>query len=468
MTKSAWKPQPGAQLAAVQARSIDELLFGGSRGGGKSDYLLGDYLQDVELYKEHWRGIIFRKSFSELEELISRSKEIYSCTGANFSETKKTWTFPNKATLKLRFLESGRDAVKYQGHQYSWIGWDELGNWSDFEGYNKLKACLRSAGNVKHKRIRASANPGGAGHQLIKKYFIEHAPTGYKLRVDEKTKAKICYIPSRVWDNAILLENDPTYIDRLKGVGSDALVKAWLYGDWDVIEGAYFDTFSVENHVLEPFKIPEHWLKFRSFDWGSSAPSACLWFAMATENSIVPRGSLIVYRELYTMADKPNEGLKLSVEEVAEQIRKLTVHNIDYSVADPSIFKEEGGESIGEKFFKNGVNFQRADNVRLAGWENIRSRLNGDGEKPTLYFFSTCINLIRTLPALQHDRRHPEDLDTDAEDHLADALRYGVNSRASVKEKPEEVINYIKPGIEKITVNDLFNFNNNSNQRSRI
>src|SRR4051812_29393640 len=153
-------------------------MFGGARGGGKSDYLLGDFLQDID-QGEKWAGIIFRRSYPELEELIKRAKAIYLPLGATWKVADKTFVFPTGATLKMRHVDTEDDCEKYQGHQYAWIGWDELTNWPNLNSYKKLKACLRGAsdGGVRFKRIRCSANPGGVGHHAVKAYFVDPCPT---------------------------------------------------------------------------------------------------------------------------------------------------------------------------------------------------------------------------------------------------------------------------------------------------
>ncbi len=153
-----WEPQPGPQALAIGAQFVQELMFGGARGGGKSDFLLGDFLQDIHL-GAIWRGILFRKSYPELEELITRAKEIYAPFGAIYKVADKTFVFPSGATLKMRHVETESDCDKYQGHQYTWIGWDELTNWADLKSYKKLKACLRSAHGVERGRQRRYPYP---------------------------------------------------------------------------------------------------------------------------------------------------------------------------------------------------------------------------------------------------------------------------------------------------------------------
>ena len=485
-----WEPQPGPQSLAVAAQFVTEIMFGGARGGGKSDYLLGDFLQDIDK-GEDWAGIIFRRSYPELEELIKRAKQIYlqPVYGAVWKVADKTFVFPSGATLKMRHVDTEDDCEKYQGHQYAWIGWDELTNWPNLNSYKKLKACLRNASpKIPFKRIRCSANPGGVGHHAVKAYFVDPCPTGLELlestqivdQYDEKTRTFVklpwtttrMFIPSKVQDNVILMRNDPGYIARLHEIGSPELVRAWLEGDWSVITGAYFPEFSQQKHVIKPFKVPEHWVRFRCMDWGSATPFANYWIAVVSEahelpdGRYMPSGALVVYRELYGWNGTPNVGLRWPATRVAEEIKKLEVGDkITYGVIDPSAYSNQSGPSHAERMATVGVLFRKADNNRLGGWDMIRDRLcglEGDPEKdygvglPMIYFFSTCVHIIRTLPALQHDLNDPEDCNTDGEDHAPDALRYGVMSRPWKRPKPQSRTEPEVKLLQSATMDDLW------------
>lgn len=435
-----WSPQPGPQFSAIEADWCPELLYGGARGGGKTDFLIGDFVQDVARYKELWQGIIFRRTYDpELRETMARAAQLFPSVGGTWLASDREWVWANGAKLRLRHLDNPADAMRYQGHQYVWIGWDELTQWPTDEGYRAMLGTLRSSGEVPTKRIRATANPGGPGHQWVKARFIDPAPGGYVPIQDADTKMERMFIPSRVRDNRILLANDPGYADRLRGVGSEQLVRAWLDGDWDVVEGAFFDNWSGERHVVRPVELPAYWTRFRSFDWGSARPFSVGWYAVSDgELPQFPKGALVRYREWYGMAPgQPNVGLKLTSEDIAKGIAEREKgEKIAYGVADPAVFKVDDGPSIGEKLARAGVRFNPADNSRIAGWAQVRSRLEGEDEKPMLYVFSTCPHLIRTLPALQHDDHRPEDVDTDGEDHAGDELRYACMSRPYVKAKP--------------------------------
>lgn len=489
-----WEPQPGPQSLAVAAQFVTEVMFGGARGGGKSDYLLGDFLQDIHL-GDKWAGIIFRKSYPELEELIKRAKQMYQPYGAIWKVADKTFVFPTGATLKMRHVDTEDDCDKYQGHQYAWIGWDELTNWPNLNSYKKLKACLRSAHGVPFKRIRCSANPGGVGHHAVKAYFVDPCATGMELievteLIDQfdpltGTLTKMpwtttrIYIPSKVQDNKILMTNDPGYIARLHEIGSPELVKAWLDGDWNVITGAYFPEFSLTKHVLAPFKIPTHWMRFRSMDWGSATPFCVLWHAVASEDydlpdgRVIPPGAIITYRELYGWNGTPNVGLRWSATRVAQEIKKAELGDrIVYGVIDPSAYSNQSGPSHAERMAVEGVIFRKADNNRIGGWDIVRDRLCGiEGDSnvaygvgvPMWYVFSTCAHIIRTLPALQHDLNDPEDCNTDGEDHAPDTLRYGFMSRPWRRPRPPLPSEANVKLLQNATMNDLWEAHELSN-----
>lgn len=456
-----WSPQPGPQTEAILATWCKELLYGGAVGGGKSDYLLGDFLQDVYEYAENWHGLLLRRTMGELEEIIARSHTLFPQTGASYSVQKSKWTWDNGATLRLRYIERKEDLSRYQGHQYGWIGFDELTHWNDPLFFTYFRSRLRCAHrNLPTKRMRATANPGGAGHNWVKNMFIDHAPMGYVPIRDEVTGDLRMFIPSRVQDNKILMMNDPGYVSRLKGTGSPELVRALLEGDWNVVEGAYFSTFSVNSHVIAPFAIPQEWTRLRGFDWGSAKPFACVWGAVS-DGSIenIPKNAVVIYRELYGCEPKiPNKGIKLPSNEVASRILRAEGYGekINISVADPAIFHRTDGESIAEKMYKCGVWFSKADNDRLAGWDQIHSRLaDGEDGKPLLYFFSNCNNIIRTLPSLQHDTSKPEDLDSDGEDHLADALRYLLIARPHITKPKTEKKKALFQSLSDMTFKEL-------------
>ena len=289
-------------------------------------------------------------------------------------------------------------------------------------------------------QFRATCNPGGPGHGWVKDWVINLGPN--KPFHDPNTGLTRVFIPAKLTDNPALLKNDPGYINRLKSSGSPELVRAWLEGDWDVVEGAFFPEFSKQRHVISPhLRIPSTWTRFRSMDWGSAKPFSVGWWAVVQddqphEGKILPRNSIIRYREWYG-SKAPNEGLRLPAETVAKGIRTREQGEfVSYGVLDPAAFAVISGPSIGETLSKYGVYFRRADNSRrsipkkMGGWDQLRARLigNEDGQ-PMIFFFDNCHAILRTLPMMQHSEIDPEDLDTEAEDHAVDEVRYACMSR---------------------------------------
>jgi hypothetical protein len=257
------------------------------------------------------------------------------------------------------------------------------------------------------------------------------------------------FIPARLTDNPKLIAQDPLYVARLQLCGSAELVKAWLEGDWNIIEGAFFDRWSNAN-IIAPFKIPAFWTRFRSFDWGHATPFSVGWWAVASDDfltldGVLPRGALIRYREWYGVGRKPSDGLRLNAEEVAAGIREREAgEKVVWGVADPSIFACDGGPTIAQRMAMAGVALFKADNTRvgkagaLSGWDQMRARIAPtERGRPMLYVFDICRDFIRTVPVLQHDAGRLEDLDTDSEDHIADETRYACLVRPLIAKPPE-------------------------------
>ena len=453
-----WAPQPGPQKAFIDC-PLPEILFGGARGGGKSDAILGKYAIKSWRYGKDFNAVFFRKEMPQSDDLIERAKEIYLPIGAQWREQPRTFIMPGGGRVRFRPLENTTDAQKYQGQSLTDAAVEEAGNFDNPAPIDMLFGALRSKAGVPVQLI-LTANPGGPGQHWIKHRYIDPAARGMRVltrTLPNGSAHQYVFIPSRVQDNRILMQNDPRYVDRLYLVGSPALVRAWLEGDWSVVAGAFFPEFSVEKHVIEPCELPLYWHRFRSFDWGSARPFAVHWWAVSDgELPRFPRGALICYREWYgAQVDSagmtvPNTGLRLTAEEVADGILQRESHDLNGNrqmggVADPSIFTQDGGPSIADRMASRKVYFREADNSRvgklgaLGGWDQVRARLKGDGEKPAIYWFSTCRDAIRTLPALQHDDGRPEDVDTDGEDHAGDSIRYACLSRPYTAPLPPEL-----------------------------
>lgn len=438
-----WAPQPGPQTDLLEC-PVFEVFYGGARGGGKTEGSIGDWLQHSSAYGEAAVGIFVRRKFKQLAEVIARTKQIFPKLGAKYNEQKAEWRMASGARLKFVYLERDSDAEEYQGHNYTRVYVEEVTNFASPSPINKLRATLRSAVGVP-VGMRLTGNPGGPGHNWVKERYINPDPKGYKI-ITEECEIEIdgelrtvsldrVFIPSKLGDNMMLLRSDPTYVLRLRQSGSEALVKAWLEGNWDIVDGAYF-AFDEETHVKDRSIIrfaPPQTVRFRSFDWGSAKPYSCGWWAIADgtwpQDDPLPFGAIFRYRELYG-ASGPNKGLGSTADVVAKAIlaeeRELQ-ERIRYGVADPAIFIRNGGPSIAESMI--GCRWRRADNKRIPGWEMVRQRLAGENGVPMMYIADSCEDTIRTLPVLQHDEDDPEDLDTDGEDHAADDIRYACMSR---------------------------------------
>lgn len=459
---------------------VYEIFFGGARGGGKTDAVLGRLAIRATRYGKHFNALHVRREMPQSDDVIERSKQIFAPMGAKWRDhPHRQWTFPSGGILRFRPLETVESAQKYQGQNLTDIVVEEAGSYPDPAPIQRLHACLRSAHGVPTSLV-LTGNPGGPGHQWLRARYVDPAPEGmkvleevFKFRHITSRRERI-FIPSKVTDNKLMdLEQ---YVGSLSLSGSESLVRAWLEGDWDAILGQYFDCWSPDRHVCRPWGIPDHWLRFRSFDWGSARPFAVHWWAVASEDTTVegriyPKGCMICYREWYGMVKgQPNTGLKLSAEAVAHGILDKETRKeraaIAYSVADPSIFHTDGGPSIRERMAIAGVVFRPADNRRtganghMGGWDQMRARLVGplEGEgPPMLVLFNTCMDAIRTIPALQHDEKHPEDLDTTAEDHAADSVRYACMSRPWLRHRPADEV--MPRGVYEMTLEEAFKEN---------
>lgn len=440
MAETVWRPQP--RQAAFMARFEDEALYGGAAGGGKSDCALAEGLRQVQI--PHYRGLILRKTFPQLTELMDRSTEIYprAFPAAQFSESKHVWTFPSGAKIYFGSLQYPKDRLNYQGKRYDFIDFDELTQFQ-WEEYSYLFSRNRPNGPGTRCYIRAQANPGGIGHGWVKERFITagppmrtiwepvsiRCPDGHEER---QWKSRV-FVPSSVFDNPILLANDPNYLTRLASMPEQER-RALLYGDWDSFSGQVFTEWRNDpehyadrrhTHVISPFRVPEEWRVWRSFDWGYSRPFSCGWYA------VDPERRLYRIRELYGCTGAPNVGVRWEPSRVAQAIRRIEGEDPNLrgrrilGVGDPAIWASTGTESIGALMERERVYFERGENSRLDGKMQVHHRLAFDADGfPMLYVFDTCRHFIRTVPNLVYDEADVEDVDTSGEDHIYDELRY--------------------------------------------
>ena len=440
MAKVIWQPLPGSQRRFLSCPYF-EVLLEGNRGGGKTDALLMDFAQLVGAgYGEEWRGIIFRLTYPQLKDIEGKSlkwfKRIFP--RAKYNTTKHEWHWPTGETLIFAYGDSADDYWNYHGHAYPFLGFEELTNWKDPGFYEAMQSTCRSSVPGLPHMVRATTNPYGKGHAWVKDWFkigerMPEEPWG------EKGRERL-YIHSALQENTILTMADPDYIKTLENLKDPVRRKAGLDGAWDINIGTFFaEVWNEKACVVDPFPIPASWTVWKSMDWGYSKPYAVLWLALSQD------GIFYVWRELYGMdKDLPNVGSKESAAEVARKVKELEKHDArmgyEYrmNLADPAIFSNIGAErSIGKIFRDSGVRW-------LPAWNSRGSRVNGAQEivrllaEGRLKFFRTCKNCIRTIPMLPPDDYNPEDVDTSAEDHAYDALRYGVMRRRRNPNKDEE------------------------------
>lgn len=416
--------------------------FGGSRGGGKS----WSVQAKSTILCMRFPGIrcaIIRRTFPELEaNHIRVMKQRLLPTGlCKYNAQEKRLTFTNGSTIEFRFAQREDDLSKFQGQEWDVIFIDEATQWTE-EELKIITACCRGV-NAFPKRIYYTCNPGGPGHQYIKRIFIDR---NYR---DGERPDDYFFIQSKVTDNKALLEKDPEYVHYLEAL-PPKLRKAWLDGDWDALSGAFFDEFRVGDeeaqrtrewtHVITPFMPPPSWRIYRSYDWGYSKPFSVGWWAVDGD------GRLYRILEWYGCTGEPNEGIHLTVPEQAKHIKEIEEQHPYLKgkrvegIADPAIWQTDGGPSIAETFSRNMVYFTPADHQRIPGWMQIHYRLHFDENGiPMMYVFNTCKDFIRTIPLLQYDEHKVEDLDTSQEDHIADETRYMCMAR------PIKAVTSVKP-----------------------
>lgn len=444
-----WRAHPGSQSLFLTCPFF-ECLYHGTRGGGKTDALLFDFAQSIDRgFGDAWRGILFRKSYPQLEEVVTKSRRWFHRIFPDATFTDYAWKWPTGEKLYFRHMEREADYWKYHGHEYPWIGFEELTGWVSLNCYHSMKSCCRSSHPGMPRKIRSTCNPWGPGHNQVKSYFIDVAPPGVPYR-DEKTGESRVHIPGYLFENVDLMSADPGYQNRLMGAAdSNEKRKAWLEGNWDIVAGGMFDDIWNRNiHVIKPFLIPAGWHVNRSFDWGASKPFSVGWWAesdgtFAPNGRIYPKGTLFRIDEWYGWTREPDEGLRMNANEIAEGIRKreeelrktiLARHSgvIKPGPADPSIFDDSAGDGIARQMEQCGIKWTVGNNAsRINRWQVFRVYLKEATripmEKPGLFTFDTCTDgFIRCIPVMQRDEKKLDDIDTDTEDHVADEAGYRI------------------------------------------
>ena len=394
----------------------------------------------------HYKALILRKTYPQLAELVDRSRSLYGAAfpGANYNAQQHCWCFPSGAKIYFGSMQYTKDRTNYQGKAYDFIGFDELTHFT-FDEYAYMFSRNRPTGPGTRVYIRATTNPGGIGHGWVKQRFITAAPPltpikdtysvptpDGKIMHIEKSRV---FVPSTVFDNRKLLENDPQYLASLAML-PEAEKNALLYGSWDSFEGQVFTEWRNDpehyrdekwTHVIAPFRVPSFWRIYRGFDFGYQKPFSVGWYAVS------PDGMLYRIREYYGCDGTPNHGVQMNMADVASEICRIEREDENLKgkkiigIADPSIFDVSRGESIADIMAKgaNPVYWEPGDNHRIAGkmQYHYRFAFNEEGT-PGFQVFSTCKHFIRTIPSLVYSETDVEDIDTTQEDHIYDECRY--------------------------------------------
>lgn len=490
-----WEPIPGtSQELAVDTR-CHHTLYHGARGPGKTITQLMRFRRRVGMgYGSYWRGIIFDREFKNLADLVAQSKRFFTQfnDGAKFlhGASEYKWVWPTGEELLFRHAKKPSDYDNFHGHEYPFIGWNELTKYPTSELYDKMMSTNRSSFNPVRDTPRkmghnggpplddydtadgkplppiplevfATTNPNGPGHNWVKMRFITCAANGEIVRneipvFNPQTQRDEVVVKTQVAIFGSYRENiylPPEYVAELEQIKDPNLREAWLKGSWDVnAGGAFDDLWSRDVHIIPRFPVPENWHVDRAFDWGSSHPFSVGWFAESNGEEVTlpdgttrsfPRGTLIQFAEWYGAKQiGTNQGLKMSAPDVATGIRDREIKLMSGGwvskqpqpgPADNQIrdVRESDVDTIEKKMADKGIRWERSDKSkgsRKNGFQLLRDRLEASikGEGPGIYFMSNCVASTTLIPSLPRDDDEPDDVDTDAEDHGYDMVRYRV------------------------------------------
>lgn len=431
---------------------VGELMYGGAAGGGKTDYLIAEVLA-VLLEFPGSAGAIFRRTLPQLDELGGITYRLLDRlpqpSFGTYNANKHTWQLRNGSRLRLAACARDADVTKYQGAEWAILALDQLEQFTEYQ-YLYLQHRLRQSGEVAARMLEAnykpkaigSANPGGVGHGWVKRRFIDPFPQGGQPfrpapTAQQRNPRTRVFVPATLADNEQNV--DAGYRDQLEALEGDTR-KAMLEGDWNVYAGQRFRDFRTAVHVIAPeqLRLPlgRGVPRAIGIDYGMDAPFCALWGAKLADDLVV------VYRELYRAELTPDQQARLIL--ASELPGERGPGRPIPAALDPSCWarspddlarppKAQAGNlgdpappsSIAGKYQAAGLPVTKANNDRLAGVADVadRLRVRRDGW-PRILIYSTCTNLVRTLPELPRSTIRPEDVDTTAEDHAYDALRY--------------------------------------------
>lgn len=407
-------PNP-RQMEFFRARAA-HIAYGGARGGGKSWAMRTKFIMLAERYPGI-NVLLLRRTLPELKEnhLNPMLQLLYG--HARYKETEKVFTFPNGSRIKLGYCDAESDVYQYQGQEYAVIGMEEATHFTEAQ-QQFLTTCNRSTRGDIQPRMYYTCNPGNVGHAWVKRLFID------RVYNEDENPDDYVFIPAKVWDNKVLMEKDPAYVRKLQALPTE-LRRAMLDGDWNVFAGQFFTSWREDVHVIDPFTIPDHWLRFRAIDYGLDR-LVCLWGASDED------GNLYIYKE-WCISDCIISDAARGILERSDGRELCT-----YGPADLEARSRETGVPRSETFAINGLPLSIVKNTRVAGWNNLAEWLRITDGKSRLRIFRTCQELIHCLPLLQHDEKNPDDCDTEPHNitHAPDALRYLLDGRPSATTLP--------------------------------
>ncbi len=415
-----FKPHPGPQTEVLQ-RLEKEILFGGSRGGGKSTAMTCWMVEPKYIENPLYRGLVIRRNYTDLRDWIDKAKEMYRYLGVSVVGNPAEFRFESGAKIRTGHLTDTNAWQSFLGHEYQKMGIEELTLIDSEELYLRLISSARSTIEGLEPQIFCTTNPGGPGHHWVKERFVDKARN--KTYIDDRSGNTRIFIPSKIYDNPTLIETDPGYLNMLKELPEE-LKKAWLEGDWEIFAGQFFTSWRHDVHVVEPFEIPSSWRRYRCVDYGFTNPFACLWATVDHD------GNVYLYREHYEKGKELNHHIN--------RINELTGdEDIFLTICDPAMWIRNPQNStnpynptpsvmsIADIMLFNGIPCIKANNDRINGWNNMREYLHWTEEKsPKLRIFNNCKETIRTIPVQVHDEHRVEDVNTKGEDHIPDAIRY--------------------------------------------
>ena len=402
---------------------VKHTAYGGAKAGGKSWAMRTKFMMLAMRYPG-LRLLLLRRTLKELRENHIEPMRKVLWGVAKFNKSEMVFTFPNGSRIVCGYCDSESDVSRYQGHEYDVIGFEEATLFTE-QQHEDLVLCLRSTRTDFIPRIYYTCNPGGVGHEWVKRLFIDR---NFK---ETENPDEYLFIPAQVYDNYVIMDRQPDYVKMLENLPEDKK-KALLYGDWDAYDGRFFTEFSRRTHVVKPFKIPDHWQRYRAFDYGLDA-LACYWAAFDE------LGNCYVYKELYESNLIISKAAAAIIDRTTEEDNVICT----FAPADMWARNRATGKYQAEMFGEYGVPLTPVRNSREAGWQNVLDWMqpvpDGTGElKPRLFIFENCKELIRCIPLLQHDDKNPNDVATEPHDitHAPDALRYLLDGRPSPAEIP--------------------------------